>query len=699
MTAVAESVVFGICLVDFHHKRGPEIEYWYGLPAEIQKEDIWANLPFQALPDGSHSFEETFTYFTLLYDEVNKCGPKNGAPDIPEQDKENYSTLFAISCSRQIKTEDLLIKDKDVTRSTVQKAIVVVSREPIFGQIRDKLSIVTNAYFLQHDFTDKQILVSLYDNLKVLYKSSTYEDISESENRLYIGLCLRKVLHDFKKDVLTLFKAIILEKKIIFYGSNVEYLCNLQFGLISLIPGLLLNLTDSGSPITYKDVSKMTRATSFRSSDRKSVLQFLGLPLQIFQKGGLFSPYTPLQQVDDIKSDKTKFFVIGSSNSLLFERRDELCDILVNVDTLTLEIINKSLETPLQLTGYDKKWIESIVAIVDETWNENDDETPKNSQFKGSEDFVRWQFEDYITGLVSTVKLYDYINVHKDNQIALQSISQDYINSSPWILFNSYWITMWENTSNYEIFNKMTDDRLFDLFTPKHPYNGVDNFAIFQQKLVSAFQNLRRHPSNASNSTLTKNGHNDIPSAKKDNENESIAKDQNDKESQSSDSKGGDYSDYDNPKENVWSSWKEYFNKKKAKHNDDGSTITNNTNDSTTSIKSKNSSHKSKKEGKDDNVTNTNLQQNSTRRAIENALLGLGLHMDNQPADDIESAGSKDSNNTQRLDYSAEQKIPNNNIEVKEKSVIPLDFTNNDEKEDKMDIKNLALSDSKENLS
>lgn len=695
MTEVTDSVVFGICLVDFHHKRGPEIEYWYGLPAEIQKEGLWANLPFQALPDGSHSFEETFTYFTLLYDEVNKCGPKNGAPDIPEQDRENYSTLFAISCSRQIKTEDLLIKDKDVTRSTVQKAIVVVSREPIFGQIRDKLSIVTNAYFLQHDFTDKQILVSLYDNLKVLYKPSTNEDISESENRLYIGLCLRKVLHDFKKDVLTLLKAIILEKKIIFYGSNVEYLCNLQFGLISLIPGLLLDLIDSGSPITYKDESKITRATSFKSSDRKSVLQFLGLPLQIFQKGGLFSPYTPLQQVDDINSDKTKFFVIGSSNSLLYERRDELCDILVNVDTLTLEIINKSLEAPLQLTGYDKKWIESIVAIVDETWNENDDETPKNSQFKGSEDFVRWQFEDYITGLVSTVKLYDYINAHKDNQVALQSILQDYINSSPWVLFNSHWITMWEKTNNYGIFNKLTDDRLFDLFTPKHPYNGVDNFAIFQQKLVTAFQNLRRHPSNASNSTLGKQGNSDASSPKKENDNVSISKDQNDKESQSSGNKKGDNNTGGNPKENVWSSWKEYFNKKKEKHSDESTSATN---DSTASIKSKNSSHKSKKEGKDDNVTNTNLQQHSTRRAIENALLGLGLHIDNKPTDEIESLSSTDSHDIQKSESSEEQEKPNDNSELVEKDAIPSDIISNDEDEEKTDMVDLTLNDSKDDM-
>ncbi|SMN21630.1 similar to Saccharomyces cerevisiae YLR114C AVL9 Conserved protein involved in exocytic transport from the Golgi [Maudiozyma saulgeensis] len=617
------SVIFGICLVDFHHKRGPEIEYWHGLPDGVKKDGLWTNLPFQALPDGSHSFEETFTYFTLLYDEANHCSPTNGATELSAGDVKNYSTLFAISCSRQIKTEDLLTKDEDVTRSTVQKAIVVIFREPIFGQIRDKLSIVTTAYFLQHDFTDKQILVSLYDNLKVLYKSSSTEDISTSENRLYIGLCLRKVIHDFKKDVLILLKAIILEKKIIFYGSNVEYLCNLQFSLISLIPSLLLDLRDSGSPLTYKDITEIKRATSFKSSDRKSVLNFLGLPLQIFQEGGLFSPYTPLQQVDDIRSEKTNFFVIGSSNSLLFERRDELCDILVNVDTLSLEIINKSLDAPLQLTGHDKKWIESIVAIVEETWNENDDETPKNSQFKGSEDFIRWQFEDYITGLLSSVKLFDYVNANRDNPVALQSIPQDYLSLNPWNLYNIQWVNRWETTRNYEIFNKLTDDRLFDLFTPKHAYNGVDNFVIFQQKLLSAFQNLRRHPSN---DILSNKSTDDVQTSKV----ISSGTKTSDENTNQSD-KGP------NSKENVWATWKDYFNRKKIKNNDESASLNHDTNDTANSVISKGSSNSSKKTKNVENTTNTNLQQKSTRRAIENALLGLGLHLDKEQKDLNES--------------------------------------------------------------
>lgn len=45
---------------------------------------------------------------------------------------------------------ELLNKPSDVTRSTVQKAIVVIADSPqYFGQLREKLSVVTGAWFVQ----------------------------------------------------------------------------------------------------------------------------------------------------------------------------------------------------------------------------------------------------------------------------------------------------------------------------------------------------------------------------------------------------------------------------------------------------------------------------------------------------------------------------------------------------------------------
>lgn len=614
--AEVDDAILGVCVVDFHHKRGPEVEYWEGLDnvGITDSTGLWPNLPFQALPDGSHSFKETFTYFTLLYDKKHKRSPRNVHDMDQGNDDTDYTTVFAISCSRQIRSDELLSRDKDVTRSTVQKAIVVVSYEPIFGQIKDKLSIVTNAFFLQKDFSDRQIIKSLYESLKAIYVSNSNSNtsphgsatpvlnisptdtaatatanFSTKESQLYVGLCLRRVLHSFNRNVLVLLKALLLEKKIIFYGSNVESLCNLQFGLISLIPNLISHLETSGSPLLSTSFENITVADSFKSSDRYSVLKFLGFPLHIFEKGGLFSPYTPLQQVDDIQFKETKFFMIGTSNKLLAEQKNELCDILVNVDNHSVEILNKELNGPLQLSNPDAKWMDSICDIVKLTWNENDAETPKNSQFEGSEDFIRWQFEDYLVGLLSSVKLYDFIETHKNNAVAMKSLPDEFVENVPINSFNINWVKKWKDTQNFHIFNNMTDDRLFDLFQPKHLCNEKDAFSEFQQKLAATFQNLRRNTN--SNTLSTKSSQSKLGDSSS---NKSVTSFNND--AKSSNSRSGS-NGKEQPK--IWSTWKDYFQNISKKNKD--------------------------KQSNTVKATHDLKNSDSTNKAIGTALFNLGL--------------------------------------------------------------------------
>jgi hypothetical protein len=95
-----------------------------------------SQLPFLALPDGSHLREEDFSYFHLLAPEL-----------LPE------STVFGISCNRQIPSEMLKVKEKEVTRSTVQKAVVILANKvlPIlFLNLRHSSRLGTNSPFLPH---------------------------------------------------------------------------------------------------------------------------------------------------------------------------------------------------------------------------------------------------------------------------------------------------------------------------------------------------------------------------------------------------------------------------------------------------------------------------------------------------------------------------------------------------------------------
>lgn len=167
--------VWGLALVGFDHALGPTIEYT--LPDSLRDNpELQRNLPFLALPDGAHARDEDYSYFHLLLPSV--------APG---------ETIFGISCNRQIPADQLLNKGKDVTRSTVQKAIVVLAskvrpprshaqlpsrgpqtltrsalrcprriNQPIFGPLRDKLGVVTRTFFAQRNFDDKAILVDLF---------------------------------------------------------------------------------------------------------------------------------------------------------------------------------------------------------------------------------------------------------------------------------------------------------------------------------------------------------------------------------------------------------------------------------------------------------------------------------------------------------------------------------------------------------
>ena len=70
----------------------------------------------------------------------------------------------------------------------------------------------------------------------------------------------------------------------LFFGSRCERLCMMQFALISLIPGLLSHLQDCAGPELDNNEKTLLRPTSLRTSDRNSLLSYMGLPLQIFGK-------------------------------------------------------------------------------------------------------------------------------------------------------------------------------------------------------------------------------------------------------------------------------------------------------------------------------------------------------------------------------------------------------------------------------
>ncbi|TKY89936.1 hypothetical protein EX895_001234 [Sporisorium graminicola] len=443
IAADAEPVILGIAVVDFNHLVGPQVEYTY--PKELQDdEDLVKSLPFLALPDGSHLSDEDFCYFHL------HC------PKLSE------STIFGISCNRQIAADALVKKGAEVTRSTVQKAIVVLAKEPVFGPIREKLGIVTRAFFAQGDLADVDILVDFHSTLEMGLQSGGMSD--DRETVMYMGTSLRELVHKWRFKTLMLVKLLLLQRRVMFFGYPVEQLCNYQYSLVSLLPGLLLSLQDAGDPKLHTRAGRVEKADSLRSSDRKSLLKFLGMPLDIFGEDAFFQPYCPLQQIDLLRS---RTWLVGTSNSIFKQQRDCKIDVVVDLEHAHLEFQDPKLHQVVNLTPEDRKWMDEVISSVVETWNPADPTRPTSMGFHGSDDYLRIRFEDYICSMLSSTKYADFLAKSDPEQVAIQAPDASTTSS-----FGAEFLIALRNTEAFNVWKSATDPMLFDIVDHKHPCEG-----------------------------------------------------------------------------------------------------------------------------------------------------------------------------------------------------------------------------------
>ena len=164
-------------------------------------------------------------------------------------------------------------------RSMVQKAIVILAMQPIFGPLRTKLGMVTRAFFAQRDLNNVKLLEEFYETLESGVHRSPAKDKSissdEDGNTLYMGTSIRECVHKRRFRTLMLLKLILLQKRIMVYGYPVEHLCTLQYSLVSLIPALLPHLQDAAAPELNTLSRDRVKAESLRMSDRDSLLAYI----------------------------------------------------------------------------------------------------------------------------------------------------------------------------------------------------------------------------------------------------------------------------------------------------------------------------------------------------------------------------------------------------------------------------------------
>ncbi|XP_045129158.1 late secretory pathway protein AVL9 homolog isoform X3 [Portunus trituberculatus] len=207
-----------VIVVGFHHKKGMQVEYAYPPLSEsddCELPDLWRHLPSLCLPDGAHNHEADTVFFHL--------------PHLTKPDQ----TVYGVSCYRQIDAEKITNKSADITRNTVQKSVCVLSTLPIYGYIQERLQVTTKVYFKGADFSDVQDLKGLYQDLN----STNWRDkLAHVDHEDKYGVFVSDAVRVFGRNILVLFKLILLEKRVLFYHSPVGPLVRTITSLMALFP-------------------------------------------------------------------------------------------------------------------------------------------------------------------------------------------------------------------------------------------------------------------------------------------------------------------------------------------------------------------------------------------------------------------------------------------------------------------------------
>ncbi|GMS88287.1 hypothetical protein PENTCL1PPCAC_10462, partial [Pristionchus entomophagus] len=441
--------ILHVVVVGFHHKKGCQVEYAFPpLPGPPDNGDqglpsAWRALPALALPDGAHNVEQDITYFLL--------------PSLDDPDR----AIFGISCFRQIPTESLVSKTSDVTRSTVQKSVCVLSRSPLFGVLKAKLQLITQAYFNEKDFSKVEVLSQMHSNLVEMFDGGA--DLVDGQ-AASMDISIRALIKTFRHRVVLLFKLILLEKKVLFHMFPVARLGDSLVALLSLFPGLveegLAYATSSVRPPSRLPLpsregaeggergreeaperaeeameeegegeereekegegTEVRRQTNRSSSQEVTVRDAVptpptrpslcedplrgkkdsyGFPLSIFTLGNIFNPYVGLANLEHLTSKQVRGFVVGATNALFLQRK-EYFDVVVTLDDEgvgSVEMVSVDVKKALSLTSADLRFADHLIKNVEAM----EDDGPA---YEGGNEWCREQFRAYLLSLGASVR-------------------------------------------------------------------------------------------------------------------------------------------------------------------------------------------------------------------------------------------------------------------------------------------------------
>ncbi|XP_059474861.1 late secretory pathway protein AVL9 homolog [Neocloeon triangulifer] len=511
-SATAEAgPILHVIVIGFHHKKGCQVEYSYpplvpgGAFDSNECPPGWHYLPTLALPDGSHNYEDDTVYFHL--------------PSLTN----SRETIFGVSCFRQIPVEKLKNRTPDITRGTVQKSVCVLSKLPLFGHIQVKMALITHAYFDEGDFSKVSLLEDTYKNLNgclsldLLDSSQAFEGLSLREFILQFKhkavllfklLLLEKRVIFFKSPVqqlcATILSVLSLHPGMIEKGlkeaayvktsrpmsplpnypndspatppeSPEKSYAKLSAVGKSRIPHSSSMNSLGGRPgssfaeepnPSLQDISSATSdefecaRSKFSNSVAQIDSQSCGLPLSIFTKGYLCHPYLSLPYMDMLTDVNVRGYIIGATN-VLFKQKNQLADVLVEVEDTRIETSDPDLRRQLHLTTEDLRFADYVVKHVTE-------DILDGAAWEGGDEWIRAQFKVYLLSLLRTSMLNE--------------------GSRELDFFNAIFISAWKDSYNYKYWISKDYGAIMDV-PPGHPFAGQLSMADMKLRLSHTMQN------------------------------------------------------------------------------------------------------------------------------------------------------------------------------------------------------------------
>ncbi|CAH8489850.1 unnamed protein product [Schistosoma rodhaini] len=250
--------ILSLILIGFHHRKGsvvelvyPSLSYDSSDPTHLPHQ--WSHLPALAIADEAHNYTKDCTYFSL--------------PSIEKKD----DAVFGIACYRQADSASYVQPNPEITRNTVQKSLVVLSRFPLFSFIAHHLTTIIDNLFKSKGFTPESLQNS-YEQLSHFVDNVLSDPVSY-QDALFYNLNVSNFVRVYKRDALCLFKLLLLERRILFTGDSGGTVSNWMLTLLSLYPDMLRSETSYWSNINDPNSNSFN---SYQYSSEESLTKING---------------------------------------------------------------------------------------------------------------------------------------------------------------------------------------------------------------------------------------------------------------------------------------------------------------------------------------------------------------------------------------------------------------------------------------